>query len=288
MEPLTFEEIQKMSIKERYEMRKKCSEDQNIESLLSLASFHYVNGSVAVNEMNLPEMCYYFGRLKREKDLINFLEKNSSNLSFLSKFSKDLSKNLFSIGFKFPHLNEIEMQYLEEKYNDQRTFELFEIIMFDSYLLPRPLKKMDKDKFNTKNVNFSKHLLNNLFNSFALNGKIHYNNDQAYVYDRIENRIIRKDLNELGRREYVITSPIRSSEFYNLILENFDKNHADKIIEYLCYHDDIEQFKTDNIFSLNSDDIVRACTKFFQDPEIVNKIKELVSLFWLEKINSHS
>jgi len=210
-----------MSVEELFQFRRQCAQNIDIKSLLVIAKYRFINGSDATNESNLPEMCYYYGRLHRIEELKEFLQEKSFYLFMLPDSCKSLAENLLNIRNKFPHLNKKEIYFLEEKYCDSKTFELFDIIMFDSHLLPRTIKKFDKELLNRENKDFSKEFLLEIYRYFSENEELDDSYDKLYVYSRIKNKIIRKEYENFGLGEYCIIGPTRSQEFWKLMNEHY-------------------------------------------------------------------
>lgn len=282
------EELSKMKVTERFELRRKCAENRDIKSLLKIVKYHFIHGSAATNETNFPEMCYYYGRLHRVEELKELLSDKEFYLFMLPDSCKELAQNLLNIGLKFPHLNEQEISYLEQKYCDSKTFELFDIIMFDSDKLSRPLRKFDKNSLNVKNSDFSKEFLLKIFDYFTENEELDDGYSKMYVYSRIKNEIIRKKYEDVGLGEYCIVQPIHSNEFYNLLKEKYGEDCADYCIEELSFGDDLESFKTSDFYLLNAENIEEVANDYFPNSSTVEDLKVEVARLWLEKINSHN
>lgn len=281
-------ELEKMKVKERFELRRKCAENGDIKSLLTIAKYHFIHGSAATNETNFPELCYYYGRLHRFEELKEFLNEKEFYLFMLPDSCKELAQNLLNIGLKFPHLNEQEISYLEQKYCDSKTFELFDIIMFDSDKLARPIKKFDKNLLNVKNTDFSRDFLLKVFGHFSENEELDDGYSQLYVYSRITNKIIRKKYEDAGLGEYCIVQPIHSNEFYNLLNEKYGAECADYCIAELSFGDDLESFKTSDFYLLNAENIEEVANDYFQNSSKVEDLKAEIARLWLNKINSQN
>jgi hypothetical protein len=277
--------LKKMSVKERFQLRRKCAENCDIASLLTIVKYHFINGSAATNEFNYPEICYYYGRLHQIKELKEFLNDKEFYLHMLPSSCIELAQNLLNIGYKFPNLNEQEISYLEKKYCDSKTFELFDIIMFDSYLLVRPLKKFDKNLLNIKNSNFSRDFLLKIFNNFLENEELDFGYDNLYVYSRIKNEIIQKAYEDIGLGEDCLIQPILSNEFYKIMKKKFGKESADYCIKALSFGN-LEDFKNGD-FILDAKDIEDTANKYFPNSSTVEDVKAEVARFWLDKINSY-
>lgn len=280
------DELAKMKFTEHFELIRKCAKNGDIKSLLTIAKYRFIHGSAATNEFDFPAMCYYYGRLHRVEELKELLNEKQFHLFMLPNSCKELAQNLLNIGLKFPHLNEQEISYLEQKYCDSKTFELFDIIMFDSDKLARPIKKFDKNLLNTKNTDFSRDFLLNIFSSFSENEELDSDYDELYVYSRITNQIIQKTYEDVGLGEYIITSPIHSNEFYNLLKKNYGAECADYCIEKLSFGDDLESFKTSDFYILNAENIEEVANDYFQNSSTVEDLKAEIAKLWLDKINS--
>lgn len=279
-------DLESLDTKELFQLRKKCSDNHDIESLLTIAKYRFIKGSPATNVSNLPEMCYYFGRLNRVEELKEFLSDKSIYLFTLPASSKELAQNLFKIGHKFPHLNETEISYLEDKYCNPKTFELFDIIMFDDKLLPRKIKRIEKESLNKTNTDFSKEFLLKIFDSFLKNEELEGGYEELFIYSKTKNKIIRKEYEDIGLGEYYITQPIKSKDFWTLIKNEYDENSADWFLQKLCFIGEWQDSKEYNYFGINSQNIEKAAQEYFNDSSKVNEIKCHVAKFWLTKINA--
>lgn len=284
----TIEESQldKMTVEELFSYRRQCAEKQDLESLLGIAKHRFIKGCAATNENNLPEMCYYYGRLNRVEELQEFLKEKSVYLFMLPESCKELAQNLLNIGSKFPYLDEREISYLEERYCDSKTFELFDIIMFDSDLLPRPINKFDKESLNRSHQDFSRDFIMQIYDSFSKNKELDEGYDPLYIYSRIDNKIIRKEYENLGLGEYCILQPILSNEFWNLMQEKYGEECADYFAQQLSFDEDWVSFKNSDFYGLNIESIEEVAEKYFNDSSKVDDVKSHVALFWLKKINS--
>lgn len=280
-------ELEKLSVEELFKLRRKCAEKKDLESLLTIAKWRFVKGSAATNESNLPEMCYYYGRLNRAEELKSFLEEKSFYLFMLPESCKVLAQNLLNIGLRFPHLSEQEVSYLEQNYCDPKTFDLFDIIMLDKELLPRQIEKFDKELLNRKNTDFSDQFLMRVFEYFSKNEELDDGYSEMYVYSRISNKIIQKKYEDTGLGEYCIVQPIKSNQFWSLIEKRFGAKCADDLIKDLCSDDNWEDFKNHDFYLLNSESIEQVANNYFRDQAQTDEIKILVAKHWLDKINSH-
>ena len=282
------DELAKMKFTEHSELTRKCAKNGDIKSLLTIAKYRFIHGSAGTNEYDFPAMCYYYGRLHRVEELKELLNEKQFHLFMLPDSCKELAQNLLNIGLKFPHLDEQEISYLEQKYCDSKTFELFDIIMFDSDKLARPIKKFDKNLLNIQNTDFSRDFLLKVFSYFSENEELDGGYDELYVYSRITNQIIQKAYEDVGLGEYIITSPIHSNEFYNLLTEKYGAECADYCIEELSFGDDLESFKTYDFYLLNAENIEEVANDYFQNSSTVEDLKAEIARLWLDKINSHN
>lgn len=280
------EQLKSMDVSQRFTLRRNCAQNRDIKSLLEIVKYHFIKGSAATNETNFPELCYYFGRLHKFEELKEFLIDKEFYLFMLPESCRELAEKLFNIGMKFPHLSESEMMYLEEKYSDSKTFELFDLIMFDTDQLPRPLKKYDVSKLKIKHSEFSGEFLLELFDCFSKNEELDDGYSKLYVYDRVSNKIIRKRFEDLGLTEYAIMQPIQSNEFYDLLKNEYGERRATELSKAVCYDDDWEHFISANHFLLNAETIVESGMEYFNDESVLNEIKCHISRLWLHKINN--
>lgn len=281
-------QLEKMSVEELFKFRRQCAQNRDINALLAIAKYRFIKGSAATNESNLPEMSYYYGRLHRSEELKEFLEEKSFYLFMLPESCIKLAQNLLNLGEKFPHLNEKEVSYLEEKYCDPKTFELFDIIMFDKDLLPREIKKFDKELLKTKNTDFSRDFLLTVYECFSKNEDLDDGYSELFVYSRITNKIVRKKYENVGLGEYCIIQPILSNQFWSLMNKMFGEKCADDLIKELCHDENWEDFKNSDFYLLNSQHIEEVASGYFSNPKQVEEVKAEVAKFWLEDINSHN
>lgn len=279
--------LKNMNVTELFKLRRKCAENRDIISLLSIAQYNFINGSAAQNETYLPELFYYYGRLHRFENLKEFFDGKEYYLFMLTDSCKLLAKNLLNIASKFPHLNEQEIAYLEQKYCDSKTFELFDIIMFDADKLSRPIKKFDKELLKIKNTEFSKDFLLNIYDCFSKNRGLDDRYSELFVYSRILNKIIRKKYECVGLGEYCIDYPILSNQFWNLMNNLFGDKCADDLIKKFCNNEKWEDFKRLDYYRLNSDFIEEVAVNYFSNPKQVEEVKTAVAKFWLDNVNSH-
>jgi len=276
--------LKEMSVSAQFQLRRQCAENRDIESLLTIAKFNFLTYG---GPGTLSSVCYYYGRLHREKELHDFLANNSGLLHFgYPSYCMELAQNLFNIGLRFPYLSDEEMSYLDQRYCDPKTFELFDIIMFDSDLLSRPIRRLDKNLLKVKHSNFSIEFLSQVFNCFIANEELGDRGSKLYVYSRWVNDIIRKGDEDVGLGEFIITSPIGAKDFFNLIKDEFGEDYAEKLNKDLTFIGDPESFKTDNSCKINAEAIKDSMNKYFDDSSRVEDIESAVALIWLNKINS--
>lgn len=277
-----------LSPSELLEFRRQCSENRDIKLLLAIAKYRFVNSPAFLNENIYPEMCYYYGRLHQGEELREFLSDKGYLIVMLSESSMELAKKLLTIGFKFPFLGGAEISYLEQKYCDTKTFEMFDIIMFDSDQLARPIKKFDKNLLQTKNSVFSKDFLLEVFDSFCKNDELDNGYSKLYVYSRIENKIIRKAEENVGLGEFCIKLRLCSNEFFKFIDEKYGKDCSDFFAKALAkdFYDDWEELKESSEgFVGVSSYVEEIANDYFSLPEKVQDFKTDVAKSWLDEIN---
>ncbi len=283
---ITESQLENINFKEIFQLRRKCAEIGDLESLLIIAKHNVLNGSIATNIDNFPELCYYFGRLQRIEELQEFITENNGILFMLPNSSKQLAQELLTIGYKFPFLDETEISFLEDRYCDSKTFELFDLIMFDSEKLPRPIRKFDKESLNRSNTDFSREFLLEIFECFKKNVEMEYSTDKLYVYSRIENSIIRKKYDDIGLGEYYIGDLIHSDQFCQLMEKNYDEDCANFFAKKLSFDDDWEELKNSHSYIIDSVSIEEIAGEYFSDSSEIENVKMNVALFWLKDVNS--
>lgn len=279
------EQLKSMDAIERYTLRRNCAQNGDLKLLLEIAEYHFIKGSAATNENNFPELCYYYGRLGKLEELKEFLSDKEFYLFMLPESCRELSERLFDIGMKFPHLTESEMSYLDDKYSNSKTFALFDIIMFDADQLPRPLKKYDLAQLKIRHSEFSENFLLEVYDCFSKNEALD-DDSKLYVYDRVNNSIIKKRHEDLGLTEYEIAQPILSNEFHNLLKDKFGESCAIELSKAVCFDKDLEHFISADYFLLSADSIVNSAMEYFNDENTVSVLKCLISQIWLGKVNS--
>jgi len=149
-------------------------------------------------ELRFPRICYYYGRLKRTKELTSFVNKNSMVIDlFISQKLKEVSRILLDIGISFPNLSPSQHSALEILYCDPTYFDLIDDLMFDEHLLSQPLKKYDYSARQIRHANFSKVLKMEVFKAYLHNMDMVFdifeNGEFYYFYNRKENNVIRKE-----------------------------------------------------------------------------------------------
>jgi hypothetical protein len=256
----------------------------DLQGLKEIMKYKFINGSAAVNEYVLPEMSYYFGRLHATEELMEFITGKEFYLDMLPHDCKLLAENLMNVGYFFPDLSNELLDYLEEKYCDRKTFEIIDNIMFDAHLLPRKLKKFDKDLLKSKNNEFTDDLCFDLYDAFSKNLDLDYSFDDFFVYDKIENQIIKINPEQCGQGQYVVSMPISSNEFWSLINQEFNENTADTIIKKLCFGEPWEDFKNHEC-ALDTDDITNFSNEVLKNEEELIRVKLLVAKHWLLEVN---
>jgi|TARA_Y100001954_G_C15779905_1_gene589221 hypothetical protein len=256
----------------------------DLQGLKEIMKYKFINGSAAVNEYVLPEMSYYFGRLHAAEELMEFITGKEFYLLMLPNDCKLLAEKLMNIGYLFPNLNSELLDYLEEKYCDRKTFEIIDNIMFDAHLLPRKLKKFDKELLKIKNNEFSDNLCFEVYEAFSKNQELDYSCDDFFVYDKIENKIIKINPEKTGQGQYVIDMPLSSKDFWILLNQEFDEMTADNIIKKLCFDEPWEDFKNYNC-GLDSDNITKFSKEVLKNEEELTRVKISVAKHWLLEVN---
>lgn len=277
--------LEELSTREILHLRQEVLKEGNIFSLLKIAAYRLESGSVGTSIDAYFEICYYLGRLNQPDAFEKFLENNPIT-QFLPSSNNMLGINLFFIGLKFPNLDESEISYLEKNYCDSKLFELFDVIMFDSFRLPRKIKKFDKEKLNIKHTEFSKDFLLKIYDCFSEYEYIGRSEDERPTYSRIENTVIKKDYESLDLGEYHITFHFTSNEIWNIINDNFDENCANWFAKTFSPYPEWEDFKEAEHYGFSPQSMESAAKHHFSDIKDVEKLKCAFAEDWLKTVNS--
>ena len=213
-------------------LKNKAQQDNDFKTLINIAHHHIKKTCVALSKYDIPKIGYYYGRLHDEKGLHDFIKENSGLIFFLYPESVViLASELFVIGNLFPNLNEGFLQRLDFLYCDNSTYDLMCDILYDEYLLPRPLKKLNAKKFDKRNTEFSTSFLKDIFNAMVINEGLDYCCDRIYVYDRSDNTIVQKYHDDVGRSEFEIRYYPSIGEMITLLRNTYGEHSVLLFVE---------------------------------------------------------
>lgn len=283
-----MENFKDLNFQEVENLRRKLIKKQDFDSLIKLTEYKIKTGSIALNQYYFPQLLYFYGRAKVDSTRIQvFFKENPFIIMSTDRFTRELSSQLFKVGVKFPHLNEQEMNFLEEKYMDSKTFELMEAIMHDSDLLPRPLKKLSDNRVPVEKLNFSKSFLKEIYNCFLRNAELDVSYDDIYIYSSFTNKIIRKSNDDIGYGEIAIIDPVYTNEFWDILKINTDEITADRVLSKIArqFNESLETIKNRDSYGLQTYQIESFIRNELYSDEIKEKVRVAIAEFWLEKVN---
>ena len=195
---------------------------------------------------------------------------------------------MLEIGYKYPYLDDSELDYLESLWCDSNSFEWMDIIMYDSYKLPRLLKKFDESLIKKVNTDFSDDLLYKIYDLFEEDK----NDNNLPFYDRKTNAIIRKAYKKKERGEYVIDYTATYDVVNNHIMEQYGKDCADyfatQLMKKYSYFNinDIEKFKSCTYLLIPPSEFIKVASLYFKDENEINNLKKWFARDYLQKCNN--
>lgn len=280
-------ELKDLGVQGRFDLRQNASNNEDLDTLLDVATYRFATGSVAIYIDLLPELAFLYGKAKRLNDLKDLFKDFTFALIGVPQSCIEKTNNMFTIGYAYPYLNEGQLNYLEELWCDSSSFEWMDIIMYDSYLLPRKLNKFDKSQLENVHTEFSDEFLNEIYNLFD-EEKEEYN---LPCYDRKSNSIIRKDYADVGRGEYVIDY----SGTYDKVNKHLTEEYGEECANYFAnifmkqfYYDDIEKFKACNFVIVPPSLFIEKAHLFFKESKDIENLKKWFALVFLRKCNQLS
>lgn len=277
--------------KEKYKQKQlECYNEKNLEGLFNLALFNWetLNATRTPNE-SFPEICYYFGRLRKVEELSSFFQKFSLTVNFLSTETLEMGQELFEIGFRFPNLNESDMYYLEGLYTDSRTYQFMKFLMFDEDRLPRTLLKYDTTKLKIKNTEFSEELLLKVFECFEINEENENTYNDCLVYSRELNDVIEKSYSQISIDEFYISEySINYKTCLKICSDIFNEKIEKKLFENINndyshlggVYPKLDLSPNEFIRYVESVDLPET-----KDNAKMNELKKTISLKWLRVVN---
>lgn len=280
-----------LNFEETNNLRRHLIEKQDFVSLIELTEYKIKTGSIGLTQYYLPQLFYFYGRARINPEKFQvFLKDNPFIIMSAENSTKELSSKLFEIGAKFPYLNEKEMSFLDKKYTDTTTFELMDGIMHDTHLLPRELKKLDKNKFNDKNTEFTKSFINEIYDCFLANAKVNPNYDKLYVYSSYSDEIIQKKYDDLGYGEICIIDPIHTNDFWTILNTMTNKATADHILNKIAnlFNVSLEEIKDKDYYTLSINEVEKHINNELATKEEKKGVRESIAQLWLERVNNDS
>jgi hypothetical protein len=280
-------ELKDLGVNGRFELRKNASENEDLDTLLDVATYRFANGSVAIYIDLLPELAFLYGKAKRLIELKALFKEFTFALIGVPQSCIEKTNNMFTIGYTFPYLNESQLNYLEKLWCDSCSFEWMDIIMYDSYLLPRKLNRFDKSQLEIVNTEFSDDFLYEIYNLFD------EEKDEFHLpcYDRKTNSIIRKDYADVGRGEFIIDY----SEKYNKVNKHLTEEYGMECADFFANlfmkdfsFDDIEEFKLCNYVIVPPSLFIEKAHLYFKDSKDIENLKKWFALDFLQKCNQLS
>lgn len=190
---------------------------------------------------------------------------------------------MFLIGTMFPYLSETELTYLEKLWCDSNSFKWMYIVMYDSYLLPRELRRFDKSLLNQVHTNFSDAFLMQVYDCFDVNEG---NPSRYYCYDKKTNTIIKKEYELLGEDEYMIDNSKQYNEMNDYLTQQYGDECADFFARKLMFcTEDVEEFKKSTICSVSPISVIEVAEQYFQNKEDIIDLKKWFAYDFLYRCN---
>ena len=260
------EELDKMSVRERYDERLKCSKEKNELGQRDIFTFNFKKFGIAASPISLFAISYLYGKTGAEDEFMALLRMNSHLLFDVDEDARELSQFFLLIGMKFPDLDNAELKRLEELYNDTRYW----------------------------NDSFPDRLLDDVFRAFVRNSNQYDDNEDTVwqIYDKRNNCIISKPYKELGSGEIIADGTIDSFIFYNLIEEKYGKDYLDffvqkiKDLKYKSYDIELSKFRGLKDMWIDFGHLMDFAKMKSNDENRLLEIKRLIALAFLLKCNS--
>lgn len=287
------EELEKMSIKERGDERLKCSKDKNTLGLRDIFTYDFKT-SKAASPLSLLAISYLYGKSDAYDELMALLRMSSHILFDVDEDVIELSQFFLSIGMKFPHLDNAELDKLEALYNDTRYCILVDDLLYDKDLLSRKIKGITREDLERRNDTFPDRLLDDVFQAFVRNSNMYeHNKDTIWlIYDRRNNCITSKPYKEKGAGEIIADGIIDASIFFNLIEEKYEKEYLDffvqkiKNLRYNPYDMELSEFRGHQDIWIDFKHLMTFAKMKTNDENRLLEIKRLIALAFLLSWNS--
>ena len=288
------EELETISVKERYDERLKCSKEKNDLGQRDIFTFNFKKFGIAASPISLFAISYLYGKTGAEDEFMALLRMNSHLLFDVDEDARELSQFFLLIGMKFPDLDNAELNRLEKLYNDTRYCGLVDELLFDKELLPRKITGITRDDLERRNDSFPDRLLDDVFRAFVRNSNQYDDNEDTVwqIYDKRNNCIISKPYKELGSGEIIADGTIDSFIFYNLIEEKYGKDYLDffvqkiKDLKYKSYDIELSKFRGLKDMWIDFGHLMDFAKMKSNDENRLLEIKRLIALAFLLKCNS--
>lgn len=173
------EELEKMSVKERYDERLKCSKEKNDLGQRDIFTYDFKKFGIAASPLSLLAISYLYGKTGAEDELMALLRMNSHILFDVDEDVIELSQFFLLIGMQFPDLGKEELDKLEGFYNDTRYCGLIDELLFDKDLLPRKISGITREDLDKRNNTFPDKLLDDVFQAFVRNSNQYEDNEDT-------------------------------------------------------------------------------------------------------------
>lgn len=288
------EELETMSVKERYDERLKCSKEKNDLGQRDIFTYDFKKFGIAASQLSLLAISYLYGKTGAEDELMALLRMNSHILFDVDEDVIELSQFFLLIGMKFPDLNNAELNRLEELYNDTRYCGLIDELLFDKDLLPRKISGITRDDLERRNESFPDKLLDDVFQAFVRNSNQYEDDEDTIwqIYDRRNNCVISKPYKEKGAGEIIADGTIDAFIFFNLIEGKYEKDYLDffvqkvKDLRYKSYDMELSEFRGLQDIWIDFKHLMAFAKMKTNDENRLLEIKRLIALAFLLKCNS--
>lgn len=288
------EELEKMSVKERYDERLKCSKEKNDLGQRDIFTYDFKKFGIAASPLSLLAISYLYGKTGAEDELMALLRMNSHILFDVDEDVIELSQFFLLIGMQFPDLGKEELDKLEGFYNDTRYCGLIDELLFDKDLLPRKISGITREDLDRRNNTFPDKLLDDVFQAFVRNSNQYEDNEDTVwqIYDRRNNCIICKPYNEKGSGEIIAKGTIRAFLFFNLIEEKYGKEYLDffvqkvKDVHYESANMELARFRSLKSIWVDFSHLMDFAKMKTNDENRLHEIKRLIALAFLLMCNS--
>ena len=287
------EELENMSVQERYDERIRCSKERNPLGQRDIFLYDFKKFGIYASGDSLIALTFLFGRTDAVDELMSMLQENRLLLLEVERETVSISEKMLQIGMKYPDLDDEELDYLEGLYNQTKYCALIDELLFDKEKLPRSITGITRNDLSKRNEDFPDSLKDNLFNAFEKNSEVQINNEYTewLVYDRRNNTIIRKPYNQVGSGEFVASGSIVAFIFFNLIEEKYGEDclqfFVNRVKNTKPGYTDIksEMFRKWKHNWIDFRYLLQFAEDYWTDEKRINEIKRLIALAYLIQLN---